>query len=94
MATLVRTQVVQPVEQDEILRTSVPKPFPSADEREQLLQEALLEELAGEQVEYEAHANGSISQSKPQSTAALHNVDHIVPETLLVSDGYLNDVSE
>ncbi|KAG2056037.1 hypothetical protein BDR06DRAFT_910652 [Suillus hirtellus] len=83
MATLVRTQVVQPVEQDEILRTSVPKPFPSADEREQLLQEALLEELAGEQVEYEAHANGSISQSKPQSTAALHNVDHIAPERLL-----------
>lgn len=83
MATLVRTHVVQPAEQDEILRTSVPKPFPSAEEREQLLQEALLEELAEEQVEYEACANGSISQSKPLSTAALHNVNHIAPERLL-----------
>lgn len=92
MATLVRTQVEQPTEQDEILRTSVPKPFPSAEERERLLQEALLEELAEEQVEYEACANGSISQSKPRSTAALHNADHIAPERLLVSDGCLSDV--
>ncbi|KAG1745162.1 HECT-like ubiquitin-conjugating enzyme-binding-domain-containing protein [Suillus lakei] len=73
MATLVRTQVVQPAEQDETLRTSIPKPFPSAEEREQLLQEALLEELAEEQVEYEACANGRVSQSTPRSTAALHN---------------------
>ncbi|KAG1876394.1 HECT-like ubiquitin-conjugating enzyme-binding-domain-containing protein [Suillus subluteus] len=83
MATLVRTQVVQLAEQDEILRTSVPKPFPSAEEREQLLQEALLEELAEEQVEYEARANGSISQSNPRSVPALHNVNHIAPERLL-----------
>lgn len=83
MATLVRTQVEQSTEQDEILRTSVPKPFPSAEERERLLQEALLEELAEEQVEYEACSNGSISQSKPRSTATLHNVDHIAPERLL-----------
>jgi hypothetical protein len=85
MATLVRTQVVQPAEQDEILRTSIPKPFPSAEEREQLLQEALLEELAEEQVEYEACANGSISQSKQRSAAALHNVNHIEPERLLTA---------
>jgi hypothetical protein len=89
MATLVRTQVVHPTEQDEILRTSVPKPFPSAEEREQLLQEALLEELAEEQVEYEACANGSISQSRSRSTAALHNVNHVAP---LVSDGCFRDV--
>src|SRR6267154_1579154 len=69
MATLVRTQVVPPAEQDESqsLRTSVPKPFPTAEEREQLLQEALLEELAEEQVEYEAPANGRVSQCTPQS---------------------------
>jgi hypothetical protein len=93
MATLVRTQVVQPAEQDEILRTSIPKPFPSAEEREQLLQEALLEELAEEQVEYEACANGSVSQTKQRSAAALHNVNHIEPERLLVSDGCLNNLS-
>lgn len=85
MATLVRTQVLPLAEQDEILRTSIPKPFPSAEEREQLLQEALLEELAEEQVEYEARANGSISQSKPRSAAALHNVNHIAPERLLTA---------
>lgn len=85
MATLVRTQVLPLAEQDEILRTSIPKPFPSAEEREQLLQEALLEELAEEQVEYEARANGSISQSKLRSAAALHNVNHIAPERLLTA---------
>ncbi|KAG2069522.1 hypothetical protein BDR04DRAFT_1101388 [Suillus decipiens] len=84
MATLVRTQVTQPAEQDEILRTSIPKPFPSAEEREQLLQEALLEELAEEQVEYEAHANGNLSQSMElRSASALHDVNHIAPERLL-----------
>ncbi|KAG2135840.1 hypothetical protein DEU56DRAFT_981029 [Suillus clintonianus] len=64
MATLVRTQVVQPAEQDESLRTSVPKPFPSAEEREQLLQEALLEELAEEQVEYEAWPMGAYRKAR------------------------------
>lgn len=88
MATLVRTQVgVQPAEQDESLRTSVPKPFPTAEEREQLLHAALLEELSEEQVDYEVPENRQPENSARSSAAPL-GVNHIATERLRVSDAF------
>jgi ubiquitin-protein ligase E3 D len=86
MATLVRMQVEQPAEQDDTLRASVPRPFPTADEREQLFQAALLEELSEEQVDYEVPANGRGSENATRSSAAPLHVNHIPSEKLHVSD--------
>ena len=81
MATLVRPQVVQPIEQDESLRNSVPKPFPTPEEREQLLQAALLEELAEEQVDYGLPTNTRNSQCATRSLP----INDITSERLHVS---------
>jgi len=92
MATLVRMQVSeQPAEQDESLRTSVPKPFPTAEEREQLLHAELLEELAEEQVDYEVPESRQPEDAMRSSAAPL-SVNYIASERLRVSDGYASAI--
>jgi hypothetical protein len=84
MATLTRLETPQEVSDTPLhcLDTSIPKPFPSRAERQKLLQDELLEELANESVEFDTTIN---SEPAPSWLAGPSQKPHDTSYDVLVS---------
>jgi ubiquitin-protein ligase E3 D len=74
MATLTRPQAPAYDTSDILLDSSVPKPFPSAEERERILRDELLEELANEEVVLSENS-AEAPKSQPEALSEAHHVD-------------------
>jgi hypothetical protein len=74
MATLTRPQAPAYDTSDLLSNSSIPKPFPSSAEREQLLRDELLEELANEEVVLSENGLGEAGNSPPEASSGAHQV--------------------
>jgi ubiquitin-protein ligase E3 D len=75
MATLTRPQVPAYGTLDILLNSSVPKPFPSEAERERILRDELLEELANEEISLSDKGAEEADGIQPEAPSIAHKDD-------------------